>query len=127
MPEQRSLRLDLLALALFAFCVFLGVALATYNPADFPSTVTYPPPGKVSNSCGRSGAFVAEWTFRLFGVSAWFVLLSLSAFDALLLRRRRISEPVLRTIGWLMALAGICTLASLTISRPAVGPVIGPG
>jgi DNA segregation ATPase FtsK/SpoIIIE, S-DNA-T family len=127
MPGQRSLRLDLLALALFASCVFLGVALATYNPADFPSTVTYPPPGKVFNSCGRSGAFVAEWTFRVFGVSAWFVLVSLSIFDALLLRRRRIGEPVLRTIGWLMALIGICTLAALAISRPGVGPVIGPG
>ncbi len=127
MPEQRSLRFDLLALALFAFCVFFGVALATYNPADFPSTVTYPPPGAVSNSCGRSGAFVAEWTFRLFGVSAWFVLVSLSVLDALLLRRRKIGEPVIRTIGWLMALVGICTLASLVIARPATGPVIGPG
>ena len=64
MHQQRSLRLDLIALALLAVSVFLGIALATYNSSDTPSALFYPPTGAVRNACGRSGAFVAEMLFR---------------------------------------------------------------
>jgi S-DNA-T family DNA segregation ATPase FtsK/SpoIIIE len=126
MHQQRSLRLDLFALALLAFSVFLGIALLTYNPADTPGTLVYPPGTKVTNACGRSGALVAETLFRGVGAGAYFVWLSLAVFDVFLLARRPVTEPVLRTIGWVMALAGVCTLAALALPSWN-GPVIGPG
>ena len=39
MFEDRSLKIDLCALALLALAVFLGIALWTYNPTDPPSTI----------------------------------------------------------------------------------------
>jgi S-DNA-T family DNA segregation ATPase FtsK/SpoIIIE len=126
MHQQRSLRLDLFALALMAFSVFLGIALLTYNPADTPGTLVYPPGTKVTNACGRSGALVAEMLFRGVGAGAYFVWLSLAIFDVFLLARRPVTEPVLRTIGWVMALSGVCTLAALALPSWH-GPVIGPG
>jgi S-DNA-T family DNA segregation ATPase FtsK/SpoIIIE len=126
MHQQRSLRLDLFALALLALSTFLGIALLTYNPADTPGTLVYPPGSKVTNACGRSGAFAAEMLFRGVGAGAYFVWLSLAVFDVFLLARRPVTEPVLRTIGWVMALAGVCTLAALALPSWH-GPVIGPG
>jgi S-DNA-T family DNA segregation ATPase FtsK/SpoIIIE len=126
MHQQRSLRLDLFALALLAFSVFLGIALLTYNPADTPGTLVYPPGSKVTNACGRSGAFAAEMLFRGVGAGAYFVWLSIAVFDVFLLARRPVTEPVLRTIGWVMALTGVCTLAALALPSWN-GPVIGPG
>ena len=114
------------ALALLAFSAFLGIAPSTYHSADTPSTVVYPPSGTVANACGRSGALVAEMLFRGVGAGAYFVWLSLAVFDIFLLARRPITEPVLRTIGWVMALVGICTFAALAFPSWS-GPVIGPG
>jgi len=126
MLEQRSLRRDLFALALLAVSAFLAMALFTYDSADMPSTLVYPPASKVANACGRSGAFVAEMMFRAVGVGAYFVWLSLAVFDVFLLARWPITEPVLRTLGWLMALSGVCTFAALAVPT-SPGPVIGPG
>jgi hypothetical protein len=43
MFEDRSLKLDLCALALSALVVFLGVALWTYEATDPPGTLVWPP------------------------------------------------------------------------------------
>ena len=42
MLHERNLKLDLVALALIALNIFLGLALATYDAADPPSTLVYP-------------------------------------------------------------------------------------
>ncbi|MDZ4819324.1 MAG: DNA translocase FtsK [Planctomycetota bacterium] len=127
MPEQRSIRTDVFALALFALCAFLLVSLTSYRPADANGSLIYPPGENVLNACGRSGAFVSELMFRIAGVGAWFILLSLAVVDFFLLGRRTITEPILRTIGWIMSLVGICTFASLALPNAGPGPVIGPG
>ena len=54
MLEKRSHKLDVVALALLALCVFLTLSLVTYNPADPPSSLVYPEHTKIANACGRS-------------------------------------------------------------------------
>ncbi len=127
MFEQRSQRHDLFALALLALCVFLTISLYSYDPADAPSTLFFPPATAIHNSCGRSGAFVAECLFRLTGLGAYFVLLSLWVLDGVLLARKAVGEPVLRAIGWVLALCGTCTFAALALTGASPGPEIGPG
>ncbi len=127
MFEQRNLKLDLTALALLAVVAFLAVALATYNPADPPGTAVYPAPETVSNSCGRLGAWVAAQLFALFGIGAYYLVVSLVAFDVALLARREIGEPVLRMVGWSLSLIALATLASLALPGLSPGPAIGPG
>lgn len=127
MFEDRNLKLDLFALVMFGVVIFLTLALVTYDKADPPSTLVYPPRTEVHNACGRLGAMAAHQSFELLGVGAYYVVLSLGIVDLLLLLRREIDQPVLRTIGWSMSLVGLVTLVSLLFSDSSPGPVIGPG
>ena len=53
MFEDRSLKIDLCALALLALAVFLGISLWTYNATDPPSTIVWPASEVVHNACGQ--------------------------------------------------------------------------
>ncbi len=127
MFEQRSLKLDLLALALLAGVLFLGLALLTYDTADPPGSLVYPTNAHLANSCGRAGAWAAHLLFEGLGWSAFYLLFSLAAVDARLLARRPTRDPLPRTIGWLLSLAGITTLSALLLPGFSPGPAIGPG
>ena len=126
MFENRNLRHDLFALGLLAVVVFLGVSLATYDPADPVTEVAAelggwystdvlvsPQNAQIQNACGRWGALAADAMFQALGVAAWYVLLSLAIVDVALLRRRAIENPVVRTLGWLASLAGLASLVTL--------------
>ncbi len=127
MLEKRSHKLDVLALALLALCVFLTLSLVTYSPADPPSTLVYPQHAKIANACGRSGAMVAELLLEGIGLGAYFLIASLAVLDAVLLARRKVTEPVLRLAGWGIALLGVTTLSAMSFRGASPGPVIGPG
>jgi S-DNA-T family DNA segregation ATPase FtsK/SpoIIIE len=127
MLESRSLKLDLLALALFVLSIFLGLALFTYDPSDSLDGLVYPPVEKTHNACGRSGALVADLMFQGLGIGAYYLLASMSVLDAWLLTRRPVPDRFLRGFGWLMSLVGLTTLASLSLTWWSPGPVIGPG
>src|SRR3984893_9942484 len=116
MLESRSLKLDLVALVLLAFAVFLGLALATYDRADSLDVLTYPPPDHTSNACGRSGALLADVMLQGLGLGAYYLFVSLALLDVWLLARRAVSDPVLRGIGWVLSLLGLCTLTSLCVA-----------
>ncbi len=117
---------DLTALGLLAACVFLVAALATYDPADPPLSMTFPPNARASNACGLLGSLVAGRLFETFGLGAWGAIAFLAALDVALLRRRPLPDMPLRTIGAAVALAGGCTLLTLFspdwIDRPLWGP-----
>ncbi len=127
MLESRSLKLDLAALALLALCVFFGMSLATYHPADAFDALVHPPADRVQNACGRAGAILTDVALSALGIGAHYLLVSLSVLDLWLLARRPISDCVLRTIGWLLSLVGLSTLASMALPNWSPGPVIGPG
>src|SRR5262245_25051340 len=59
MLENRILKRDLVALLLAALAMFLGLSLATYDPADPPSRLTFPLRDETHNLCGPIGARVA--------------------------------------------------------------------
>ena len=127
MLESRSLKLDLLALALLALSIFLGLALFTYDPAESLDGLVYPPPVHSHNACGRCGALLADLAFQGFGVGAYYLLVSMAILDALLLMRQTISAPLLRAMGWSLSLVATCTLASMCGTDWSPGPAIGPG
>ncbi|RIK80004.1 MAG: DNA translocase FtsK [Planctomycetota bacterium] len=127
MFENRSLKLDLFALALLAACAFLCIALATYDRADPPGTVVYPPREACQNACGPAGAYAAHLLYAGVGFAAIYVIGSLVAVAALLVRRREIDQPVLRGIGWATSLAALSTLLSMAAPRSTPGPEAGAG
>jgi S-DNA-T family DNA segregation ATPase FtsK/SpoIIIE len=127
MFEDRSLKLDLCALALVALTVFLGIALWTYSPLDPPGTLTWPAGKTVSNLCGRAGAMAAHHLFESLGLGAYYLASSLAVLTFLLLVRREIDQPVVRTVGWAVSMIGLTTLASLAVPDWTPGPVVGAG
>jgi S-DNA-T family DNA segregation ATPase FtsK/SpoIIIE len=127
MPDERKLKADLAALALLALCVFLSVALVTYDPHDPPGNLVDPPPTEVRNACGRLGALVAHGLFQAIGLGAYYMVMSLVVLDAALLRRKPIGDVWLRAFGWALSLVGLAVLAAMALPRWSPGPVIGSG
>jgi S-DNA-T family DNA segregation ATPase FtsK/SpoIIIE len=127
MFDDRSLKLDLCALALIAITTFMGMALATYDPADPPGSLVWPPSDAVQNACGRSGAIAAHHVLESLGVGAYYLVGSLGTLAFLLLVRRQIDQPVLRTTGWVISVVGLTTLAALAAPNWTPGPVVGAG
>ena len=127
MFENRSLKLDLFALALLATCAFLGTALATYDPADPPGTLVFPAPAEYRNACGSIGAYAAHALFAGVGYATYYLLGSLAIVGVLLLKRREIDQPVLRGVGWAISLAAFATLFSMLMQQSSPGPEVGAG
>ena len=140
MLQDRDQKSDLLALALLAATIFLGLSLISYSPGDpirepiFPINRIYQPDplvqpstDVVNNWCGHLGAMAADMSLRALGWGAHFVVVSLAVLVALLLMRREISAPVVRIFGWFLALIGFVTLASIIFTSGWSGPMIGPG
>ena len=127
MLENRNLKLDLLALALLAVVIFLAAALFSYAPADLPNNLAYPQNARPTNMCGWWGAVGSRLLFEAFGLGAYYLLLSLAVFDAVLLTRRKVNQPWLRAGGWLLSMLGMTALAALAMPGLSPGPVIGAG
>jgi DNA segregation ATPase FtsK/SpoIIIE, S-DNA-T family len=127
MLENRNLKLDLLALGLLAAVIFLAAALLSYDRADPPSTLVYPPRSQPANMCGYSGAIASRLLFEGLGLGAYYLLVSLAAFDLVLLVRHELNQVWLRTAGWLLSLLGVTTLSALAVPSLSPGPVIGAG
>jgi S-DNA-T family DNA segregation ATPase FtsK/SpoIIIE len=127
MLEHRDLKKDLLALGLLALAAFFAAALLSYDPADPPSELVYPPRTEVLNVCGRSGAFVSRYLFSALGVGAYYLVFSLGVLDGMLLVRKPLTQPITRLCGWLISLAGLTTFAAMAVPQLSPGPVIGAG
>jgi S-DNA-T family DNA segregation ATPase FtsK/SpoIIIE len=127
MFEDRSLKLDLCALALLALVAFLGVALWTYDCADPPSSLIWPPGEAVQNACGRTGALAAHYVLESIGIGAYYMVGSLGVLSLLLLVRREVDQPILRTFGWAVSVVGLTTLAALAMPSWTPGPAVGAG
>ncbi|HEX3869480.1 MAG TPA: DNA translocase FtsK 4TM domain-containing protein, partial [Pirellulales bacterium] len=127
MPSARNRKHDLIALVLLAATAFLGLALVTYDPADPPSSLVYPPRAHIENVCGRAGAMAAFLLYEGVGLPAWYVVASIGALGVTLLRGRQITDGKLRCVGWLLSLMGLTALVSMAMPGASAGPVIGSG
>ncbi|MFP6576671.1 MAG: DNA translocase FtsK 4TM domain-containing protein, partial [Pirellulaceae bacterium] len=140
MSQTRDLKTDLFAIALCGAVVFLSLSLCTYDPADpvgelirpfnhwYQSDVlVYPLADEVSNACGRWGALAADILFTSLGFAAFYFVLSLAILDVLLLRRRKVDAPIIRSLGWFASAVGLTTVMTILIADVSPGPMIGAG
>jgi S-DNA-T family DNA segregation ATPase FtsK/SpoIIIE len=127
MPDVQRLKSDLLALAILALTVFLGLALVSYSPSDPPGDVVYPAPTQLHNLCGPAGARLAHQLHSALGLGCWFLLGGLILFDMRLFARKPVPDPFLRLLGGTAALIAICGALQLALPRLGSGPVYGSG
>ena len=83
--------------------LFVVVALAGFDVADWPSTAVASHHTPSSNPAGIVGSLIAWWSYLTFGSGIW-VIVILSAIALIsIVRGHSISHPVVRTVGGLIA------------------------
>ena len=127
MLQNRNLKRDVFALLTLSLAGFLGLSLLSYHAGDPPGQSVHPPGTEVLNLCGPFGALCAELLLRGVGIVAYVVVLAVGVVACLMLAQKEVSDPGLRAVGGLMALAGLATAVNLAFPGLSVGPVIGPG
>ena len=104
-----------------ALALILFVALASYDRAD-PAFSSTGQPGPVTNLIGPFGAWLSDLFFVLFGAPAFLFPIMLGLAGWALYQERRSHEPIdrrttgLRGLGFALALASSCGLATLHFS-----------
>lgn len=108
---MRHLMGEAAAFLLGALTIALGMALASFSPAD-PSFNHAVSGNVVSNHIGLFGAFASDFLYQLFGFGAWLCLLLLIA---VVYRMARGIKPVMgrwTSLFWLPLVLGICGLVA---------------
>ena len=127
MLDYARLKTDLLALAVLAMAVFLGLSLVSYDPADSPAQVVYPNHLQPSNLCGIAGALLAHHLIVTVGAGAYFLLLALIVLDIRLFARDVYRDPVTRICGMILILIAACVSAQWFLPVPLPGSMVGNG
>ena len=127
MIDYGRLRTDLLALAILAMAVFLGLSLMSYDPADPPAHVVYPAHSQPSNLCGIAGAQLAHTLIVGVGAGAYFLLAGLVLFDIRLFSREIYPDPITRLCGALLIAMAICVSAHWYLPFRLSGSMAGNG
>ena len=127
MIDYGRLRTDLLALAILAMAVFLGLSLVSYDPADPPASVVFPVHSQPVNLCGIAGASLAHCLVVMFGAGAYFVLISLIVLDIRLLARDNYNDPLIRVLGAGLLLVTVSVAAQWYLPVSLAGSMTGAG
>ncbi len=114
-------------IALIASALFMLLALTSYSPLD-PAWSLRGTGLIVDNLVGRSGAWVADVLFSLFGIVGYLfpMVLAYAGYRTLRLLQWDWPTVSLRTAGWLIVMLCAAVLARLHFA-PSMGLPVGPG
>src|SRR5213593_864437 len=116
-PEAGNSRLnEIVAIALIAFALLLGLCLASYHPND-PSWNAAGESG-AHNWIGAVGANVSAGLFQAIGLAAYLLPFLLLAAAWRRFRSRRINAPISRMTGLFVLVLSSSALLSLANIRP---------
>ena len=105
--EKHSHIREIWAVVLVGLSLLLLLSLVSYNPKDWPNTVsTVNPP--VTNFIGPVGAWLAFTTFQVFGVGAYVLMLVLAVIGVLLLLQQEVPWRGKFGAGLLLLLSASC-------------------
>src|SRR5690554_1620210 len=105
-------------IGLIALCIYLAMALVTFNPAD-PGWASIGHETSVLNAAGRSGAWLASLLIDFFGHVAYLFPMMVAGYAIMLIRRRNDSLDMhwplflMRFGGFLLILLSATSLLSL--------------
>jgi S-DNA-T family DNA segregation ATPase FtsK/SpoIIIE len=125
-PEAKNSRLnEIVAIALIAFALLLGLCLASYHPDD-PS---WNASGEIGahNWIGAIGANVSAALFQAIGLAAYLLPFLLLAAAWRRFRWRRINAPVSRMAGLVVLVLSSSALLSLANIRPFFDASVNAG
>tara|TARA_B100001059_G_scaffold82423_2_gene80510 strand:- start:4344 stop:6899 length:2556 start_codon:yes stop_codon:yes gene_type:complete len=85
------------------FWLFMAAAMVSFSDADAPSRAVAVHNATAQNLCGAVGAFFAYWTYDFLGIGAWILMIGAAVWLVLSARGRGLNQPLLRSIGLLLA------------------------
>ncbi len=125
-PEAKNTRTnEIIAIALAASAVLLGLCLVSYNPND-PSW-NGAGEAEARNWIGTVGANVSAALFQGIGLAAYLLPFLLVAASWRRFRSRRIAAPLLRLIGLLVLVLSSSALLSIANIQPLFDASFHPG
>jgi len=104
---------ELAGLVFLVAAVALLAALLSYNPTD-PSWNTASGRVPPSNKIGRVGAYLADFSFQIFGLAAWLFPFLFCWLGWRWIRSKEIQSPVARAAGYLFLATASSGLLALT-------------
>ena len=126
-PCSRDRVRDVTALVILATCIFVLLALFTFDAADPPHAGIFPRNARVHNACGFWGSTIAGLLYECFGAAAWLVVFFIIVLDGSLLLRAKLFDLPLRTAGAIAATVGSSALLSMLLPDWIARPLWGPG
>ena len=139
-PAKPDFLRDVSAILLIALTVLLCISLVTRNPADpvedpfwplsalhVPDSLVYPAAEEITNACGYWGALASSALMSWLGLSSACVVAALGGTSIALLRRGRVTAPVLRSLGGTVIVWGVATASSLLDIHGSGIPIHGAG
>ena len=127
MWDLHRIKSDLIALALFAATLFIGLSMLSFDPGDPPGRLVHPVRDVPLNLCGELGAQLSYSMRAAFGVGAWFAVLALAAYDFRLLSRGPDDSFRQKAIGTTLMLGSLCVALHLLAPDIASGQIVGSG
>ncbi|MCY2979961.1 MAG: DNA translocase FtsK 4TM domain-containing protein [Planctomycetota bacterium] len=140
MENQRSVRWDVAAVAMFAASALLWLSLLTHDAADnlgefngivaafySPIHAAYPFNESIQNSCGYMGALASDALFQATGIGAYLVASLMILSGVVMLRQQPWASPMGRSIGWTMILVAVCSMPTRFGIQPRIPVPIGGG
>jgi DNA segregation ATPase FtsK/SpoIIIE, S-DNA-T family len=140
MENQRSVRWDVAAVAMFAASALLWLSLLTHDAADnlgefsgvlasiySPIHAAYPFNESIQNSCGYMGALASDVLFQATGIGAYLIASLMILSGVVMLRQQPWASPMGRSIGWTLILIAVCSMPTRFGIQPRIPVPIGGG
>ena len=125
--DTHRIKRDIIALALLALTVFVGISLASYNSYDPPSERVFPAAEHTTNLAGVFGSYTAYLLRNVLGMAAYLLLFLMVAMDFRLFSRKETEGFWTGMVGWSLTLVSGCVLLQLVIPAWDEGTVMGSG
>ena len=109
--------------ALTGLWVFLVVALASFDSADWPSHAVAVHNEPTRNLCGPVGALVAYWSYHVIGIGIWVILAGVGAYLGLAAAGRPIGHMPVRAAG--LGLIAVAVSGYHGLLAPETGALAG--
>lgn len=106
--------------------LLLTVALASYDPADWPGHAVAPHNAQPQNLVGYVGAVIAHELYLIVGPGVWLGLVGGLAFLAATAMSKAVTQPVLRMTGVVLMSLATSAIVGLSVSEISTGLSIRP-
>ena len=110
---------DLLALGMLAAVLLLTLSLASFDVADPPGQMRFPPRTEIENLCGPVGAQLSYWLLSSVGFAAYLLVYAGFLTTGRVFARTGKSDILGRGIGWTLILFSLSM--GLALAVPALG------